>query len=40
MAAIHSSLNRQTRSFSDGYNVAIIGNVRDEGYFEPENVAA
>jgi len=26
--------------FSDGYNIAIIGNVRDEGGFEPENVAA
>jgi CubicO group peptidase (beta-lactamase class C family) len=26
--------------FSDGYNIAIIGNVRDEGGFEPENLAA
>jgi CubicO group peptidase (beta-lactamase class C family) len=25
--------------FSDGYNIAIIGNVRDGGGFEPENVA-
>jgi CubicO group peptidase (beta-lactamase class C family) len=25
--------------FSDGYSIAIIGNVRDEGGFEPENVA-
>lgn len=26
--------------FSDGYNIAIIGNVRDGGHFEPENLAA
>jgi CubicO group peptidase (beta-lactamase class C family) len=25
--------------FSDGYNIAIIGNIRDGGGFEPENVA-
>jgi hypothetical protein len=25
---------------SDGYNIAIIGNVRDGGAFEPENLAA
>jgi CubicO group peptidase (beta-lactamase class C family) len=26
--------------FDDGYSIAIIGNVRDGGYFEPENLAA
>jgi CubicO group peptidase (beta-lactamase class C family) len=26
--------------FSDGYTIAIEGNVRDGGYFEPENLAA
>ncbi|MBV9719304.1 MAG: beta-lactamase family protein [Candidatus Eremiobacteraeota bacterium] len=26
--------------FSDGYTIAIIGNVRDGGYFDPENLAA
>lgn len=26
--------------FSDGYTVSIIGNVRDAGYFDPENLAA
>lgn len=26
--------------FSDGYAIAIIGNVRDGGYFDPENLAA
>jgi CubicO group peptidase (beta-lactamase class C family) len=26
--------------FSDGYTIAIIGNVRDGGFFEPENLAA
>jgi D-alanyl-D-alanine carboxypeptidase len=26
--------------FNDGYAIAIIGNVRDAGYFEPENLAA
>jgi D-alanyl-D-alanine carboxypeptidase len=26
--------------FSDGYTIAIIGNIRDGGTFEPENVAA
>jgi CubicO group peptidase (beta-lactamase class C family) len=26
--------------FSDGYTIAIIGNVRDDGFFEPENLAA
>ena len=25
--------------FDDGYNIAILGNVRDGGYFEPENLA-
>lgn len=26
--------------FSDGYRIAIIGNVRDGGFFDPENLAA
>jgi len=26
--------------FSDGYTIAMIGNVRDGGYFDPENLAA
>ena len=37
----HTFLFESTNAlFSDGYNIAIIGNVRDGGYFEPENLAA
>lgn len=36
----HTFLFESTNAlFSDGYNIAIIGNVRDGGGFEPENVA-
>jgi CubicO group peptidase (beta-lactamase class C family) len=36
----HTFLFESTNAlFSDGYSVAIIGNVRDGGGFEPENVA-
>jgi len=36
----HTFLFESTNAlFSDGYNVAIIGNVRDGGGFEPENLA-
>jgi hypothetical protein len=31
---------RANALFNDGYAIAIIGNVRDAGYFEPENLAA
>ncbi len=37
----HTFLFESTNAlFSDGYNIAIIGNVRDGGGFEPENLAA
>ncbi len=36
----HTFLFESTNAlFSDGYNIAIIGNIRDAGGFEPENVA-
>jgi hypothetical protein len=36
----HTFLFESTNAlFSDGYAIAIIGNVRDGGYFEPENLA-
>ncbi len=37
----HTFLFESTNAlFSDGYTIAIIGNVRDGGYFDPENLAA
>jgi CubicO group peptidase (beta-lactamase class C family) len=37
----HTLLFESTNAlFDDGYNIAIIGDVRDGGYFEPENLAA
>ena len=37
----HTFLFESTNAlFSDGYNIAIIGNIRDGGGFEPENIAA
>jgi len=37
----HTFLFESTNAlFDDGYNIAIIGNVRDGGYFEPENLTA
>jgi CubicO group peptidase (beta-lactamase class C family) len=36
----HTFLFESTNAlFSDGYNIAIIGNIRDGGGFEPENLA-
>ena len=36
----HTFLFESTNAlFDDGYNIGIIGNVRDGGYFEPENLA-
>jgi D-alanyl-D-alanine carboxypeptidase len=37
----HTFLFESTNAlFNDGYTIAIIGNVRDGGFFEPENLAA
>lgn len=37
----HTFLFESTNAlFSDGYTIAITGNVRDAGYFDPENLAA